>query len=261
MLFAGDEFQQTIIKEYFPSIQTFDLAAYPFTFTKDSSFTVDLYKSRNVLMKHVRYEYNEVQTILKNNPTIDLVLSDHRYGVYSTSVPSFFITHQVKLAVKWYQFPAQYIHNVLMSPFNKVLIMDDAENRLAGKLSAAPQRKDYQYIGHYSRFDVNQAEKTLEVGVVNGPLPYSEQLFEALLEKKELDKIVVSEHFYYKSLDSRLVNAVSWKQADEVIVKAQTIHAYCGYSTLMDIKVLGCKGELKPTPGQLEQEYLFKLNY
>ena len=262
VLFAGDENQIAIMKAYFPEMECLELTPYPFSFTTGGNFATDLYKSRTPLMKHVKVEFEWVQEQLEKNPAIDTIISDHRYGFYSQKVPSIFITHQVKLATKWYQFPAQYVHKMLYYPFSEIWIMDEEQERMAGKLSEAPKGKKYQYIGHFSRFEKgSSAEKTIALGVVNGPKPYSEELFKALEEGTETDQIIVPEEFYYKSLDKRLVNAKDWKSVDSYFEQAHTIHSYCGYSTLMDMKILGCRGVLKPTPGQMEQEYLFKLHF
>ena len=42
------------------------------------------------------------------------------------------------------------------------------------------------------------------------------------------------------------------------ILNARRIFGYCGYSTLMDLKQLGCEFNLIACPGQLEQLYLQK---
>ncbi len=260
VIFAGDEFQQSIIAEYFPEISLVELKSYPFNFSNNGTFASDLLKSRKALLKHVRYEFDEVELLLKKFPRIECVISDHRYGFFSNKIQSIFITHQVFLPLKWYQFAAQYIHTMLMQSFNEIWIMDTEEDRLAGKLSAKPKRKSYLYIGHYSRFKkVETARKDIQLGVVNGPKPFSDQLFEVLLNRKEIDKIIVPQELYYTSLDSRLVNTNSWLEADLYFYQANIIHAYCGYTTLMDLKVLGCKAVLEPTPGQLEQIYLYRL--
>lgn len=262
VIFAGDESQQVIMRSYFPEMKTLLVDGYPFQFKDKGNFAADLYASRSELMGHVRKEHDLVEQILRDEPSIDLIISDHRYGFFSERVESVFITHQVKLAIRWFQFPAQYIHRMLMSPFKSIWIMDTPDSALAGKLSNAPKGRDYKYIGHYSRFETNIAgDKTLNIGVVNGPSPYSDKLFNELLENPNLDKIIVPEAFYYKSLDGRLVNAKDWKEVDEWFYRAKSIYSYCGYSTLMDIQKLGCDGILKPTPRQLEQEYLYQLHY
>lgn len=262
IFFAGNEEQTSVINSYFPDITTFLINDYPFKFSGTGNFANDLFQSRTELVKHIGWEKNWVKKIISENPNVDLIISDHRYGFCHPTVKSVFMTHQVNLAISWWQFPAQFLHKLLYSVFNEVWILDDENNSLAGKLSKAPKNNKFKYIGHFSRFsELNTNEKSIQLGVVNGPHPYSDKLFNAFLEKPEIDTIIVPEVLYYKSLDRRLVNALDWKESDSLFYSAKCIHSYCGYSTLMDIKILACDAEVKPTPGQLEQEYLYKLHY
>ncbi len=260
--FAGNEDQQAIILNYFPTIETHLLIDYPFRFSGKGNFSNDLYQGRNELLSHIKQEYLWVKNFIASNPLITAVISDHRYGFYSEDIPSIFVTHQVKLAIKWWQFPVQYLHKMLLSPFSEVWIVDDAKKRYAGKLSQAPKSIPFQYIGILSRFETEKnKEKEINLGVVNGPQPYAEHLFNRLLKNNDLDYLIVPSFCYFKSLDKRLVNAGDWGKIDEYFYKAKSITAYSGYSTLMDCLLLKCEMNLKPTKGQTEQEYLFQLHY
>jgi len=41
-------------------------------------------------------------------------------------------------------------------------------------------------------------------------------------------------------------------------MQAAVIYSFSGYSTLMDVVQLGCVWKCIPTPGQREQEYIYK---
>lgn len=244
-----------IIRNYIPSVIHAPFADYPFTFSGKGNFANDLWKSKKALTGFIKQEQNEVEQLVKIHE-IDVVISDHRYGFRSTSIPSVFITHQVRLALKWWQFPAQIIHRKWMKEFSFIWIMDDEQSSLAGKLSRKGKLKNASYIGHFSRFEEKNSEKTIELGVCNGPYPYNLQLLETLIQNPDLDVIISS----IPHKDTRVVQSNDWKETDELFYKAKTIHSYYGYSTLMDLKQLSCKGNLIPTPGQTEQEYLYKLH-
>ena len=54
----------------------------------------------------------------------------------------------------------------------------------------------------------------------------------------------------------RKVNHLSTEELCQEIKNSKLIITRSGYSTIMDLHVLGRKAELSPTPGQSEQEYL-----
>jgi predicted glycosyltransferase len=53
-----------------------------------------------------------------------------------------------------------------------------------------------------------------------------------------------------------VVSSLSSEELNQLVACASVVIARPGYSTLMDIAVLGKKALLIPTPGQTEQEYL-----
>lgn len=245
-----------IVQQYVLPLNHIPFSGYPFNFKEQSNFTVDLWKSRKALSQFMLLEQKNVEEIVKQHQ-IDLVLSDHRYGFKSQKIPSIFITHQVNLPLKWWQFPAQLIHHKWMKSFDGIWIMDDHKKSLAGKLSANTQFKNHEYIGHFSRFNKEKCkEKTINLGVCNGPFPYNKQLLEQLIQNNKLDVIITD----LSSTDKRVINPKNWIESDEYFYQAKCIYGYCGYSTLMDSKLLECETQLIPTKGQLEQEYLYQLH-
>lgn len=255
LLIACEEEDFAVLSSYVTPLKYLPFPGYPFTFQGTGDFAGDLWKSRKLLSDFMKWEQTEVEQLITQYQ-VTLVISDHRYGFFSQTVPSVFITHQVNLAIKWWQQPAQWLHRKWMKRFSSIWIMDEEKHSLAGKLSRKGNLKNAAYIGHFSRFEKKETKKTIQLGVCNGPAPYNRQLLERLMGNKELDAIISS----IPGNDPRIVHPATWKETDELFCSAKTIHSYCGYSTLMDLKQLGCKGELIPTPGQTEQEYLYQLH-
>lgn len=246
----------SILHSYISSVEHISFPGYPFHFSGTGDFASDLWKSRTALNEFILWEQKEVEKLVQTRQ-IHLVISDHRYGFRSSSIPSIFITHQVNLALKWWQLPGQWLHKKWMKRFSYTWIMDEEHSPLAGKLSRKGNIKNASYIGHFSRFEERKAqERTIELGVCNGPYPYDRQLLEQLLRDQKL-KVILSS---IPGDDKRVINPGTWKTEDELFYSAKTIHSYFGYSTLMDIKRLKCNGKLIPTPGQTEQEYLHQLH-
>lgn len=254
VIVAGEKQDREIIHSYFPTIEFIAFAGYPFQFSGKGNFTNDLWKSRRALNTFITEEQKKVETLAKQH-SISLIVSDHRYGFRSKTIPSIFVTHQVQLALKWWQQPAQFTHHKMISAFTHVWIMDDRQCSLAGKLSKNTL-KNATYIGHFSRFEVKNTLQEIELGVVNGPAPYNQQLLDKLVLNPTIDVIISS----IPHSDSRVIRTHTWIEADEYFYRAKRIHSYAGYSTIMDIKQLNIEGNLFPTPGQTEQEYLKQLH-
>ncbi|MFT4524743.1 MAG: UDP-N-acetylglucosamine:LPS N-acetylglucosamine transferase, partial [Bacteroidia bacterium] len=57
----------------------------------------------------------------------------------------------------------------------------------------------------------------------------------------------------------RIVPHLSANQLQELMSKAKVVLSRSGYSTVMDLSVIGGKAIFVPTPGQTEQQYLANL--
>lgn len=259
VLLAGDKVQLAIFKNYFPNQKCVEIESYPFDFKGEGFFLKDLFRTRKSIQKRILDEHAELEVIVTQYE-ISLVISDHRYGFYSKQCTSVFVTHQVQLALNMWLKPAQFFHNKYMKSFSRIWVMDDESSSLAGKLSKSRGRKNVDYIGFYSRFMNNKIIRPvgkLDVVICNGPQPYDEHLF--LKYKNDLQKIIICpEYLVEKYKRKNTVSSKNWTSCDEVIMRATRIYAFCGYSTLMDLKFLTCDYKLFPTKGQTEQQYLFK---
>lgn len=258
---AASEEQEVIYRNYFPEIACLRLIPYPFKFSGNGDFSKDLWKIRKQLKAHLDYESNWLTSILSQT-TFDLIISDHRYGFRSKEVLSIFVTHQLNLPLKWWQFPVKWIHRKLIKAFNEVWVLDDVNSFMAGKLSVNRGFKNVHYIGCYSRFMFSTDLKGGSSGdlvICNGPSPYDEKLLLKYL-KDETKKIIASKKLAKKYVSSQIYSSENWKECDSMILNASKIYSYCGYTTLMDLHYLKCEHALIPTKGQAEQEYLFKLH-
>lgn len=261
VIVAGDSDQIQIFKTYFPAIECIEIPGYPFRFSGKGNFSLDLWKNRKSLYQAMKVESTLVEDLVKKH-AVSLVLSDHRYGFYAQSVPSIFITHQLNIPLKWWQFSAQLVHEKLMSKFQSIWVMDTNDNSLAGKLSRRKNRQNICYIGHYSRFMhcTKSKDDTLKLVVCNGPTPYDEQLLLKYIDKRDF-QLIAPNYLKVKYPNAAIIASSDWKKCDELILKATEIRAYCGYSTLMDAQFLKARFNLIPTKGQLEQEYLHSLHF
>jgi UDP:flavonoid glycosyltransferase YjiC (YdhE family) len=251
------EKQQLIFESYGIPAKYFVVDGFQFRFKGDGNFTSEMRRNALRFSRWIKQEQAQVEKLVTDQ-LISLVLSDHCYGFRSNKVPSIFITHQVSLPPRagWI---AQRIHRKWMNRFTEIWIMDEAEKRLAGKLSEAIDKSTY--IGFYSRFQNQEISviPTKMVGIVSGPEPYAEQFFHWIIEKYGTENLVLISPKKYAEVPENVKIITDWKLADDEIASAETIISRNGYSTLMDLQFLNKNAVLIPTPGQLEQEYLAKL--
>lgn len=252
--------QQTVFEQYVSRVTFISEEGFQFRFRGDGNFFREMSRNAWGFRNAIRAE-RKTTSKLVSKLGIDCIVSDHRYGLTAKRVPSYFVTHQVHLPPQSGKI-AQWIHRKWMKQFGCIWIMDRAENRLAGTLSAPIENS--VYIGIHSRFSGVFAEKVADrtVAIISGPEPYAEQFFHLaaqMMEKEKGERFIVSPRIYSAIYpDITVLN--SWKDSDPVIASAETIISRNGYSTLMDLEILGTPNKvLIPTPGQLEQEYLYTL--
>ena len=237
---------------------------YPFQFTGNGNFTLDLMKNFSALKKHYKEEHFLVEKLCIEHG-IDIVLADQSLGFYSRKVTSILITHQVNLPLNWWQKPAQWIYNIHLDKFHHLWIPDQAPpNNLAGDLSQT-NRKNVTYLGFISRFVTPEVcQKKYDVGVlITGPQPYAQQFFNEMCERYANSNQKV--YIVYNGTNLKAFKNIDVFQhqatqiLSELLCSAELVISRSGYSTLMDFMTLGIKNvELHPTPGQAEQTYLLK---
>lgn len=264
--FAGNKKQNSILSEYFPTIQFLALDGYDFQFSGSGKWGMEITSNFFRLKRKIAYELNQVNRLCQSL-SITRIISDHRYGFRSKAIPSIFVTHQVTLPVKGIQKLANYWHTKQLQKFTALWILDDEKHTYAGKLSTPTTNLHLHYIGFQSRF--NRGESTNEgyvLAVVSGPEPYAEQFFREVVrsayDSHQLIKCICPAVYPTTKLPSNLevIHHLSWKDMDELFYRCDTIFSRSGYTTIMDVARLDKKAIYIPTPGQLEQEYLFELH-
>lgn len=253
--------QRKIAEIYGIQAQFVEEDFFTFRFRGDGNFTREML--RNILgFRRAVLQQRRLTEIMVKQFGITAIVSDHCYGLVHTSVPSFFVTHQVKLPGKSGGL-AQVVHRKWMNRFQTIWIMDDANNRLAGALSADHPKGCY--IGHYSRFSGKSSFNGGGlVAIISGPEPYAQQLFQLIVQQSEEQQIpitIISPRTYVQSIPENIrVITDNWLAADDAIRSADNLLSRNGYSTLMDLLFLEKQAILIPTKGQTEQEYLATVN-
>ena len=235
---------------------------YPFKFSPRGNFNADILMTYFRLKSYIQKEQSCVENWCKDF-NIDLVIADQSIGFYSKSIPSIILTHQVNLPLRFWEKPFQWIYNSWLKRFTQIWIPDQAPPmNLAGKLSET-SRRNAHYIGWLSRFsEPCSCEKKYEIGaLITGPEPHAELFYNYC--KDSFLKTNARSFIVYNRTDNQTIGNLSvlthqqTHDMAKLLCSAEKLVTRSGYSTLMDLQVLGIDNvEFIPTTGQREQEYL-----
>jgi hypothetical protein len=133
---------------------------------------------------------------------MDVIFSDNRFGFYSRHVPTYFMSHQLRilnpLGSRVLEDGTEIYNRYFFERYAGVLVPDFEEDGLAGRLAhdlSIIDEKHLSYIGVLSEFSYHPAVQDVDVFVsISGPEP-QRSAFEGLV-RKQLDgfdgRVVVS---------------------------------------------------------------------
>ncbi|MES2893120.1 MAG: glycosyltransferase [Bacteroidota bacterium] len=218
--------------------------------------------------------YREHQWLKKAARQFDIqaIFSDNRFGLFHSSIPTVFITHQlaIKTGNSFTERMARNINYKFIRKFSHCWVPDfEGTINMAGELSH-PQilPPNLQYIGGLSRFTKEEIPvKSGLLILLSGPEP-QRTIFEQILLKQigcyngqiifvrglpgdfeELSPMTSNPQL-------KIVNHMAADKLAEAISGAEWVISRSGYTTVMDLIKLRQKAILVPTPAQPEQEYL-----
>lgn len=270
---AGNGKSLKLLQKEFPQLQFFNLSGYNIRYASDGSMVLSMLKQIPKILSGIATEKIQLRKIVKEN-NIDIVVSDNRYGAYSHKTKSIFITHQLNIQVpEGLQFLKPAINKLnayFISKFDECWV-PDVENgfKLSGELSESKNSSIPVYsIGPLSRFAYIKKEKQDYtypiIAIISGPEPqrsiFEGKVIEQLFDIHTAALIIRGKPDDSQELKSRgMIDFKNHAGADEIfsLINEQTVFiSRAGYSTIMDLAVLGNRAILIPTPGQTEQEYL-----
>lgn len=213
----------------------------------------------------IHQEHKVISSII-NKYTIDLIISDNRYGCYNDQIDSVLVTHQTHLfAGKWYNFiPNNYLQRRL-NKFSEIWIPDDEARSLSGELSKH-SHKHSRYIGPLSRLIRKNVSKTTDILILLSGIEPQRSLLEKLLldlklkERYSLKWIRGTDKYwtYKQDKPKELLEIAHQEILNKWVNESKVVICRSGYSSIMDLVALEQQAILVPTPGQQEQMYLAK---
>jgi uncharacterized protein (TIGR00661 family) len=270
---SNDRSLEVLKKELGDAVTYVDIPDYPMLVSENTrQFLAKSMVYWPVFIKRIEDGLAELQKIL-DKKQYDCIISDARYDMYSKKIPSFFISHQMRimnpLQIKMFERAMERFNMFFFKRYRGVIVPDFKEQNLSGELSHNLKRineNKIHYVGVLSDFKKRALKKDIDYLIsISGPEPQRSILEEKLLEQVgELKGNVVmtlgkaEDYSVVKKKHLTTYTFVTKELREELLNRARLVVSRSGYSTIMDVAVVGTKALFIPTPGQIEQEYLSK---
>lgn len=270
---AGSGDSLLLLQKEFPQLTTFILPAYKPVYSSGGSMVFKMAMQLPRFVRVIRDEHHVVEEIVTRE-RIDIVISDNRYGCWSSIARSIFITHQSNILMpKRFGWLAPWVRSTnhrMMRKFSQCWIPDRPGNEsIAGDLisfGSFDHDIAHRYIGPLSRF-IPSGKRIIQYDLLcifSGPEPQRtilENIVVQQVNSTALRTLIVRGlpgNIPAEKLDTHaeVVSFMNSEALQEAIESSSTILARSGFSTVMDLTRLGGHVIFIPTPGQTEQEYL-----
>lgn len=266
---ASDGDALLLLQKEFPLLKSVELPSYNVSYPKNGKhIKFKLLLQLPHIISAIKKEQKTVaQLIDKEN--IAGIISDNRFGVYSKTVPSVYVTHQLNVLSGKTTFITSKIHQKFIHKFDECWVPDtEGISNFSGYLSHLKKTNfNLKYLGILSRFQLKELEIKYDLLLLlSGPEPQRTLLENKLLNELQdyKGKILMVRGVLKNASEIKapnnfnIVNYLLANELEEAINKSNLVIARSGYSTIMDLAALGKKAFFIPTPGQFEQEYLAK---
>ncbi len=277
LVLAGNAVQQNLLMGEFPDIPFLPLSGYDVRYSSSRKwFFAKVIQQLPRINSAIEQENEWLKKTITQH-RIDGIISDNRFGLYHPTVPSVFITHQLRIQTgmgNWADAVAQNINYRRIQSFSHCWIPDyeDPNHNLSGTLGHPIRfpRVPCTYLGPLSRMKYSgneSAVRTLSgrlLFVISGPEP-QRSIFEKIVFEQVSNysgKVTVVRGLPGVPAKRRwpanvtVYNHLPKFEMEQLMRSVDFIIGRSGYSSVMDINTLQVPSILIPTPGQAEQEYL-----
>lgn len=270
VILASDGRAYHLLRKEYPQLLVLELPPYEVSY-QTANMMLNIAPQLPKIIKAIAEEHKAIQKIVKTHQ-IDAIISDNRYGCLSDAAYSVFLTHQlnIKIPVPFFKTAVAFFNKQFISRFDECWIPDfeGEKESLSGTLSQNNGIKNISYLGALTRMQHYEIPKKYNVLIIlSGPEPQRTILEDLLTNQaKMLPHLTImlvkgktnesNEGVMYNNLT--LQNYMTSQELNQAILASEVVVTRSGYSTIMDLAVLGKPAILIPTPGQTEQEYLAK---
>jgi hypothetical protein len=263
-----------VLEKEFPECSSIPFPDYPVPYSASRFFLPKFVAFFPLMLKAISDERKNLDAILAKTP-YDLIISDNRLGVYSSKIPSVFITHQLHYHLPMIFWPVEILavamNGYLHAKYLQVIVPDNPPGpaALAGKLSrpgTEETRKRTYFSGILTSTHRQEIEEDLDYLVmISGPEPQRTRLEEILMNQiPGVDGTSVlllgsprNNAVPKQSENCTVIPYASTQEKEKLMNRAKCIICRSGYTSIMEIAEIRKRHALFiPTPGQTEQEYL-----
>ncbi|MGJ8761485.1 MAG: glycosyltransferase [Polaribacter sp.] len=262
-IIASDGNALTFLRKEFPSLEYIEIPAYNISYHRNLKLGLLLQIPQ--VLKAVREEHKIINNFILKNTDVVGVISDNRFGVRSSLVPSVYITHQINVLSGITTFFTSYFHQKIIKKFNECWIPDNNGSQFSGKLSSTKNNINLKFIGVLSRFKKQASAQNIDILIIfSGPEPNRTLLENKLISafKNDSRNIVFvlgkveATQKRWTLKNSTFYNYLLSEELQKLINSSKIVICRSGYSSIMDLAVLDKKVFFIPTEHQPEQEYL-----
>lgn len=250
------------LKKEFPELEILELPSYKIKYFK--YFKLGMFLNMPNIIKAVLKEQKVIDAYVQSHSNKVLgIISDNRLGVYSKSIKSIYITHQLNIKAGVLSFLMNKIHHFYIKKHKECWVPDEVDSKYSGHLSKCDSIKA-NFIGILSRFQKKELEVKYDLLVLLSGIEGQRRVLEKLISR-ELKHykgrvLVVRGSFGKELLDLpdtiEVVDYLLSNELENAINSSRMVLSRSGYSTVMDLAKLNKPAFYIPTPGQTEQEYL-----
>ncbi len=269
VILAGSGRVKHFLSGSFPELEFIDFRGYNIEYPDKGSMALKMMLQMPKVLTRIKEENRELDKLIQKY-SVDLVISDNRFGLYSDKVPCIYITHQIHIQAPGMVGERLFkLHKKYIDKFDECWIPDVAQAPgLAGDLSHGRMPSNRNYIGPLSRMVGTTAEKKYDYcALISGPEPQRSH-FETLLRKAFTNRedrvlLICGKPETRQTTTNENVRTVSYLDGEDLsaaIAASHTVISRPGYSSIMDLATVQANCIFIPTPGQTEQEYLAKLH-
>lgn len=267
-----------LMKE-FPELNFIRFPGYRFSYPENANMALKMAFQAPKILMDIHKERKALGYIIKDNQ-INGIISDNRFGLSTSLIPSVFLTHQLSIKVPSHlNFLNPLLNRInlhYISKFTECWIPDaEYEPNLSGELSHKNHLAVNNYfIGPLSRFAYRDTHSQPQASaenesfdilvILSGPEPQRSILEEMILKQLKntsYKAAIICGKPEIKEVQEQtgritVFPHLETKRLFRLIQNSKIIISRPGYSTVMDLAVSGKKAIFIPTPGQTEQEYL-----
>lgn len=267
---AAEGAQAAMLQQEFPALTMLPIKGYRIKYSKKRwLLPIKILVQIPQIFRAIQYEQQWLKKTVAEKK-IDLIISDNRYGLYHSTIPSLFITHQltIKAPFVWIENILRLINYRYINRFTACWVPDmSMAPGVAGVLSH-PQHfpvVPVHYLNVLSRFTIQPQPKQYSICILlSGPEPQRTILEQKLLrEIHQLNEPVLlvrgkplDNYTPAVPLNVTVVNHLNAQQLGAAIQQSEYILCRSGYTTVMELLSLKKKMMVIPTPLQTEQEYI-----